>query len=155
MRSTLAFLSVIALALIRPATAQAAVTGLIVPSAAPPAGCENSRTGTFTITIVNVTSPAATPSKRDFNDFHRRQSAGVLTLTLDGGVMHDQANRTGYIASNFQFQFDGPPQNGAIYTAGWSICSNGSLALGGNAIVSILHPSVNHICQTAMFDLPV
>lgn len=142
MRSTLAFLSVIALALIRPAIAQGPVTGLVIPSAAPPAGCENSRSGTFTITIVNVTNAAPTPSKRDLNDIHRRQKSGVLTLTLNGGILTDQANRTGYIASNFQFQFDGPPQNGAIYTGGFSLCSNGSLALGGNAIVSTILPLV-------------
>lgn len=33
-----------------------------------------------------------------------------------------------------QFQFDSPPQTGAIYTAGWSVCGNGSLAIGGSAI---------------------
>ena len=48
--------------------------------------------------------------------------------------MTDQAGRTGYIAANDQFQFDKPPQAGAIYTAGWSVCSNGSIALGGSAI---------------------
>lgn len=46
----------------------------------------------------------------------------------------DAINRTGYIASNRQFQFDAPPQAGAIFTSGWSICGNSSLALGGSAI---------------------
>lgn len=46
----------------------------------------------------------------------------------------DNKNRTGYIASNHQLQFDSPPQAGAIYTAGFSVCGNGTLALGGSAI---------------------
>ena len=57
---------------------------------------------------------------------------GVLNLSLEGGVLKDSQGRTGYIASNYQFQFDGPVQSGAIYTSGWSICGNGSLALGGS-----------------------
>jgi len=52
-----------------------------------------------------------------------------LTLTLKDGILKDSQNRIGYIASNRQFQFDGPPQAGALLTAGFSVC-NGSLALG-------------------------
>ena len=59
---------------------------------------------------------------------------GTLELTLDDGILHDSVGRTGYIASNYQFQFDNPPQAGAIYTAGFSVCSNGSLALGGSNV---------------------
>lgn len=99
MRSTLASFGLIALALISPAATQA-VTGLIVPSATPPAGCENSHSGTFTITIQNVTSAAPSPSKRSFDDLVARQNSGVLTLTLNGGILLDQAGRTGYIASS-------------------------------------------------------
>ena len=44
----------------------------------------------------------------------------------------DDQGRTGYIASNSQFQFDSPPQAGAIYTAGFSVCQNGDLALGAD-----------------------
>ena len=39
-----------------------------------------------------------------------------------------------YIAANYQFQFDNPPQAGAIYTTGFSLCANNTLALGGSAI---------------------
>ncbi|EXJ56326.1 uncharacterized protein A1O5_12593 [Cladophialophora psammophila CBS 110553] len=46
----------------------------------------------------------------------------TLRLTLINSNLYDAFNRTGYIASNYQFQFDGPPQSGAIYTSGWSIC---------------------------------
>lgn len=55
-------------------------------------------------------------------------------MTLTDSVLKDQAGRTGYIAANYQFQFDAPPQAGAIYTSGFSYCSNGSIALGGSAI---------------------
>ncbi|KAL8946900.1 MAG: hypothetical protein Q9222_006762 [Ikaeria aurantiellina] len=61
-------------------------------------------------------------------------SEDTLTLTLAGGVLTDSKGRTGYIASNYQFQFDAPPQAGAIYTAGFSACSNGTLALGGSNV---------------------
>lgn len=59
---------------------------------------------------------------------------GTLQITLQDGVLKDSQGRTGYIASNFQFQFDNPPQAGAIYTSGFSACSNSSLALGGSNI---------------------
>lgn len=53
---------------------------------------------------------------------------------LSNGVLTDAYQRTGYIASNYQFQFDAPPQAGAIYTAGFSICANDTLALGGSTL---------------------
>lgn len=124
-------------ALLATVSAQA-VTDLIVPSATPPAGCLNSRQGTFEILIANATgfgTDSPTPTRRSFDRVRRQNPQGTaLTLTLNGGVLLDSQNRTGYIASNYQFQFDGPPQAGAIYTAGWSICSNSSLSLGGNSI---------------------
>jgi hypothetical protein len=125
-----------------------AVTDIVVPESPTPEGCQNSRVGTFTITIQNVTGPTESTSAVASTTFAKRyevpaikplrllprQAAGVLTMTLNGGVLVDQANRTGYIASNYQFQFDAPPQSGAIYTGGFSLCSNGSLALGGSAV---------------------
>lgn len=60
------------------------------------------------------------------------RSQSALTLTLNNGVLLDNQGRTGYVASNYQFQFDKPAQAGAIYTSGFSVCSsNGTLALGG------------------------
>ena len=59
---------------------------------------------------------------------------GTLELSLANGILKDSKGRTGYIASNFQFQFDDPPQAGAIFTAGFSVCANGSLALGGSNV---------------------
>jgi len=60
--------------------------------------------------------------------------SGILVATLSDGVLKDAQGRTGYVASNYQFQFDGPPQAGSIYTAGFTECSNGSLALGGSTV---------------------
>jgi len=48
--------------------------------------------------------------------------------------LKDQAGRQGYIASNYQFQFDAPIQAGAKQTSGFSLCGNSSLALGSSAI---------------------
>lgn len=75
-------------------------------------------------------------------------TTSTLRLTLSNGTLLDARNRTGYIASNYQFQFDGPPQSGALFTAGWSVCdasldgsgsgsgtssgTSSTLALGGN-----------------------
>jgi len=123
MRSTFAILALVAGVFARPQ----GVTSMIAPSATAPAGCSPTYPGTFEITVVNVTT-----SKR--RSLAERQAAGVLTLSLAGGKLMDQAGRTGYIASNFQFQFDNPPQTGAIFTSGFSVCGNESLALGGSAV---------------------
>ena len=74
-------------------------------------------------------------SKHSLTSSQQRQQANAMKLeiTLKDGVLLDSQDRTGYIAANHQFQFDGPAQTGAIYTAGWSACANGSLALGGEA----------------------
>ncbi|KAH7361228.1 hypothetical protein BKA66DRAFT_514725 [Pyrenochaeta sp. MPI-SDFR-AT-0127] len=92
-----------------------------------PAGCSPSTSGTFQITTVNVTSSA----KRDVE---KRQLAGALTMTLNDGILKDQAGRQGYIASNYQFQFDAPVQAGARETSGFSLCGNQSLALGSTTV---------------------
>ncbi|KAF2872905.1 hypothetical protein BDV95DRAFT_605496 [Massariosphaeria phaeospora] len=99
-----------------------------MPQSSTPEGCSDSRDGQFTITTVNA-STASTKRRVE-----RRQLAGVLTLTLEGGNLKDQADRTAYIADNFQFQFDSPPQAGALKTSGFSVCSNGSIALDGSAV---------------------
>jgi hypothetical protein len=104
------------------------VTSQIAPSSPAPEGCLPSWDGSFEITVVNVSSSATR------RDLEKRQKDGILTLTLAGSVLTDQAGRTGYIAANYQFQFDSPPQAGSIYTSGFSVCSNYSLALGGSAI---------------------
>lgn len=55
-------------------------------------------------------------------------------MTLKDGVLKDSHDRTGYIASNYQFQFDAPPQANAISSSGFAACSNGSLALAGSTV---------------------
>ena len=54
--------------------------------------------------------------------------------TLEDGVLKDANGRVGSIVANKQFQFDGPPpQAGAVYTGGFSVCDNTSLAIGPSA----------------------
>jgi hypothetical protein len=118
------------------------VTEQINPPTSAPEGCMDSVSGTFNIQINNVSSTASAKAKVRlrvpllllYSNCIQRQKDGILTLTLEGGILKDQAGRTGYIAANDQFQFDDPPQTGAIYTAGFSLCANESLALGGTAI---------------------
>ena len=86
----------VALALAGSTVAQG-VTSAIAPTSSAPAGCESSASGSYQISVVNVTASA---KKRGFQ---RRQLAGTLTVTLEDGVMKDQADRTGYIASNYQY----------------------------------------------------
>jgi hypothetical protein len=105
-----------------------ALAGAALAQSSPPSGCQASTSGTFQISTVNVTSSA---TKRDLAT---RQLAGTLTLSLQNGNLRDQAGRTGYIASNYQFQFDAPVQAGARVQTGFSLCNNGSLALGSTAI---------------------
>jgi len=105
------------------------VTEQIKPDSSAPSGCSPNYDGEFQIQVTNVTSSNTARS------INKRQQANAMKLeiTLKDGVLLDSQDRTGYIAANHQFQFDGPPQTGAIYTAGWSACANGSLALGGEA----------------------
>ncbi|KAI5840568.1 hypothetical protein DFP73DRAFT_558972, partial [Morchella snyderi] len=45
--------------------------------------------------------------------------------------MTDHLGRIGAVVANRQIQFDGPPaQSGSIFTGGWSVCHDGTLALG-------------------------
>lgn len=107
------------------AVAQAVSEG-IAPSAAAPSGCQPNFSGNFTLNTASIA------------DTQKNQVSEVVdsavTVTLKNGILHDSLGRTGDIVANHQFQFDGPPQAGSIYTGGWSICANDSLALGGSAI---------------------
>ncbi|KAK7705623.1 hypothetical protein SLS64_007990 [Diaporthe eres] len=109
------------------------VTSAISPEASAPASCVASYPGTFEITVAKVEGAV----KRDTNAIAKRNDCatdGILVATLENGVLKDSQSRTGYIAANYQFQFDQPAQTGAIFTAGFSACGNGSLALGGSAV---------------------
>ncbi|KAG0666830.1 beta-1,3-glucan linked protein [Maudiozyma exigua] len=54
----------------------------------------------------------------------------TLEMSIKDGILTDDKGRVGSIVANRQFQFDGPPQAGALYAAGWSITPDGNLALG-------------------------
>ncbi|EKG18305.1 hypothetical protein MPH_04437 [Macrophomina phaseolina MS6] len=112
------------------------VTQDLKPTASAPSGCQPTYPGKFTITILNATNHQGVAKR---NLLPRQSESGgpadtILELTLADGKLTDQQGRTGYIASNYQLQFDKPPQAGTIYNDGFSACSNGSLALGGSAI---------------------
>lgn len=97
------------------------------PQATPAAGaCSPDRAGTFGISVVNVTK-----TKRDVLE---ARQVGSGQYTLMAGILKDSVGRIGSIVANRQFQFDNPTQAGAVYTSGWSICGNGSLAVAGNAL---------------------
>lgn len=97
-----------------------------------PAGCSTSYNGQFQITIVNGSSVI---TKRELQTRSTCGQEGLLTATLADGVLTDTQGRIGNIVANRQFQFDpAPGQAGAIYTSGFSVCSNGSLAIAGSTI---------------------
>ncbi|PVH75611.1 hypothetical protein DL98DRAFT_518537 [Cadophora sp. DSE1049] len=100
------------------------------PDTPSPAGCQQSYDGEFQITIVNGSSTAV--AKRQTSTCGQ---SNLLTASLANGVLTDAQGRIGSIVANYQFQFDGPPpQAGALYTAGFSVCQNGTLAIGGSAV---------------------
>ncbi|AEO63895.1 uncharacterized protein THITE_2109515 [Thermothielavioides terrestris NRRL 8126] len=111
------------------------VTDKIPPKGAAPDGCKASLDGKFEITVVEL-NKLNNKVKKDHAIQTRGNCGGdgTLVLQLADTVLTDNHNRTGYIASNFQFQFDNPPQAGALYTAGFSYCTNGSLALGSTTV---------------------
>ncbi|KAF4447153.1 hypothetical protein F53441_9298 [Fusarium austroafricanum] len=123
MRTSLAFLALAATAFAVPQ-----VTDNIAPKGNPPKGCTKSYSGQFEVTIFKPGK-----SKRDVEE-RSCNGEGVLVLSLKDGVLKDAKDRTGYISESFQFQFDKPAQAGAIYTSGFSVCSNGTLAFGSSAI---------------------
>ncbi|KAI0113508.1 hypothetical protein F4814DRAFT_348579 [Daldinia grandis] len=124
MRFTLAFVSaLLGIAIAAPQ----GITDKLTPTGAAPAGCTGSFDGKFEISVAEVTE------KRDISQPQKRAgcgSDGVLVLTLKDGSTFDAKDRTGYIASNYQFQFDAPAQAGALYTSGFSLCENNIVALG-------------------------
>ena len=144
--TTLAFLGLAATSY---ADDGAAVTGIVKPDGESPSGCSPSRDGKFQVTIYSlgkrdvievrcfvhaVVIPWPLLSDRPLQKRDTCDSDKTLVMTLKDGVLKDAKDRTGYIASNYQFQFDGPPQAGALYTAGFSTCTNGSLALGSSTV---------------------
>ncbi|EXJ84373.1 hypothetical protein A1O3_05040 [Capronia epimyces CBS 606.96] len=99
-----------------------------------PTSTPTSSTGSSSSTNTDTNSSTTTTTTTRLS-FVSCLTNSTLRLSLADGTLVDAHNRTGYIASNYQFQFDGPPQSGALSTTGWSICpsSDGTstLALGG------------------------
>ncbi|KAM7199988.1 hypothetical protein V8F33_004162 [Rhypophila sp. PSN 637] len=112
------------------------VTSIITPAYDAPASCSPSLDGQFQIIIVDLAT--IDKMKRDATGMYSAhgvcQQTGEFIGQLTNGILTDAQNRTGYIASNFQLQFDAPPQAGAIYTGGFSHCANGTLALGATTV---------------------
>ncbi|KAF2011574.1 hypothetical protein BU24DRAFT_284207 [Aaosphaeria arxii CBS 175.79] len=107
--------------------AQAVEEG-IAPSAPPPPGCEQTIESNFTI---GIATQLGSHGRRDSTS---ALTAGALEVSLKDGILRDPIGRIGAIVANRQFQFDGPPQAGTIYTGGFSVCENSSLALGGSTV---------------------
>ena len=120
----------------------------IAPLEPSPEGCEDTVQGNFTlgilfkggarrtarssasgIVVVRILIDSSRPPKPTT---FPQASDNAAQCSLKHGVLHDAHGWTGSIVANYQFQFDGPPQAGAIYTGGWSVCQNASLAIGPN-----------------------
>ncbi|KAK5164202.1 uncharacterized protein LTR77_009896 [Saxophila tyrrhenica] len=121
MRFTLATLAFAVLAAADPIPQ--GVTSAIAPSGTPEAACSPNYNGVFEVIPVNSNTKRSLEARQNTQ----------LGITLEDGILKDPVGRQGYVASNSQFQFDDPPQAGAIYTAGFSVCANGSLAIGNDA----------------------
>ncbi|KAL9610946.1 MAG: hypothetical protein Q9167_004388 [Letrouitia subvulpina] len=101
-------------------------------SAQTPPGCQSSFDGSFSIRPTNITSK--TLSRGSVGKRQAETCSGTPIITLKNGVLKDQQNRQGEIVANHQFQFDNPIQQDSLFLDGFSICQNGSLAVGGSAI---------------------
>jgi hypothetical protein len=73
------------------------VTQYLAPKGPQPAGCVDTKSGTYELSVAAV-------GKR------KREVGKTLQVTLNKGTLIDNLKRVGYIADNYQFQFDGPPQ---------------------------------------------
>ncbi|KOS22091.1 Cell wall mannoprotein CIS3 [Escovopsis weberi] len=101
--------------------------GLVALASAAAEDCKPDFSGRFELTVVQ---PSA-PSKRAIQA-HDCSNPDALVVTLKEGVLLDRKDRIGSIVANHQFQFDAPPQGGTFATSGFSVCSDGRLALNGS-----------------------
>ncbi|KAK7418462.1 hypothetical protein QQX98_003954 [Neonectria punicea] len=125
MKSSLSLLALAASAFAAPQ----AVPDSIKPRASAPDGCKTTYDGTFEVTVFK-----GSESKRDILEKRSCNGEGVLVMTLKDGVLKDAQDRTGYISSSFQLQFDEPAQPDAKITSGFSACADNSLALGSSSV---------------------
>lgn len=110
--------------------AQGAPAGL-APAGGSPPGCVATGNGRYEVQNVKPSASKRSLEGRavDCSD------PNALIVQLNNGVLTDAQGRIGEIVANRQFQFDGPPaQAGSIYTAGWSLCGNMSLAIGPTTV---------------------
>ncbi|KAG7009237.1 hypothetical protein G7Y79_00003g011050 [Physcia stellaris] len=132
-------------------------------SAQTPPGCSENFSGTFEISPINAT----TSTKRGLLEaralkFEKRAPCtNTPVVILKNGILTDQNNRQGEVVANQQFQFDTPLQPDALFTSGFSICANGSLAIGGSAIFyscksgsfsNLYHESQGGQCDEVFID---
>ncbi|KAL8806129.1 MAG: hypothetical protein Q9182_001530 [Xanthomendoza sp. 2 TL-2023] len=114
--------------------ALAALTAAV--SAQNPPGCKSDFDGTFVIkpTKTNETSSSGSSRLVKRQQTVRTICGSTPIVKLTGGVLTDQQGRTGSIVANSQYQFDNPVQKDALFTSGFSVCQNNTLAVGGSAI---------------------
>lgn len=153
MQTTFALLSVALAA--AGASAQGVAAGTLLPSTSTPSTCSENYSGKFEITVVK-----AGASKRQSSSC---SSSDVLVAQLSGGILTDAKGRIGGIVANHQFQFDGPPsQTGTLINGGWSVCNNGSLALGASSVFyqclsgdfyNLYDESTGAQCQQVLIDI--
>ena len=109
------------------AAALSALAAATFVSAQVPEGCSSDYSGYFEYNPVPLTAQLSTQTAPT-------TCTSEPYSTLKGGVLTDQCERTGEIVANAQFQYDLHVQNNAINTGGFSICSNGTLAIAGSAV---------------------
>ncbi|KAL9632330.1 MAG: hypothetical protein Q9204_003840 [Flavoplaca sp. TL-2023a] len=117
--------------------ALAALTAAV--SAQNPPGCQSDFDGYFVIkpTLINQEEAQVGNEAKMFKK--RQQNIRTICgsepiVTLEGGVLTDQEGSTGSVVANTQFQFDNPVQEDALFTSGFSVCENNTLAVGGSAV---------------------
>jgi len=96
-------------------------------TAAQGGNCQDTYNGKFQIAVFQAASKRDLQPRADCSS-----SSGALVISLNGGKLLDQNGRIGYVASNDQFQFDNPVQNGAKETQGFAVCDNQFLSLTGS-----------------------
>lgn len=100
--------------------------------------CESRKDGCYLGPIkMNVTLPIlhkrATANGNP--ELYTCASNKPLIARVVNNQLFDGKNWIGYIAANYQLQFDeGVAQNGALYTSGFSVCDGNKLALGNSTV---------------------
>jgi len=75
------------------------------------------------------------------------EPAKILSVNLNNGILKDAMHRTGYISGGDpQLQFDDPPQAGAVYTAGFSVCQESD-----RLVLSLGQRDRFHACLSGSF----